>query len=361
VIAHSRPTIESDDIGAADRVLASGYLAQGREVRAFEEDMAALLHMRGGVATNSGTAALHLALLTLGVGPGAEVLIPSYACAALLHAVHLAGARARLVDSEIDGVNMSADDAARRVSPATRAIIVPHLFGTMAEVWAFRRFGIPIIENCAQALGATFQGWPAGETGDITVLSFYATKLITTGEGGMLLSRSSGMLDEARDLRDYDKRASYRLRFNYKLTDLQAAIGRTQLRKLPRFLERRREIARSYQDLLGGLATVYAPIRDSDACYRYVLAVSDPERFIQDMAAGGVECARPVHRPLHELVKSDACPSAARAYRHAVSLPIYPSLTDTETRMVGALAAQALSTRTRSMVAGDQAAQFRSV
>ncbi len=352
MIAHSRPTIESDDIAAANRVLASGYLAQDREVRAFEEDVAALLHLRGGVATNSGTAALHLALLALGVGQGAEVLIPSYACAALLHAVHLAGARACLVDSVTDGVNMSVDDAARRVSPATRAIVVPHLFGTMAEVWAFRRFGIPIIENCAQALGATFQGWPAGETGDITVLSFYATKLITTGEGGMLLSRSSGLLDEARDLRDYDKRANYRLRFNYKLTDLQAAIGRTQLRKLPRFLDRRREIARSYQAELGNLTATYAPIRDGDACYRYVLAVPDPETFIRNMAATGVECARPVHRPLHELVRSNVCPNAARTYQRAASLPLYPSLTETQVRSVGILAAQALHSSKGSMAPG---------
>ncbi len=352
MIAHSRPTIEADDIAATSRVLASGYLAQGQEVRAFEEEMAAWLHLRGGVATSSGTAALHLALLALGVGPGAEVLIPSYACSALLHAVHLVGARARLVDCVIDGVNMSIDDAARRVSPATRAIVVPHLFGTMAEVWSFRRLGIPIIENCAQALGATFQGWPAGETGDITVLSFYATKLITTGEGGMLLSRSDGLLDEARDLRDYDKRANYRQRFNYKLTDLQAAIGRTQLRKLPRFLDRRREIARRYHAVLDNLAATYAPVGDGDACYRYVLSVSDPEAFILDMAADGVECARPVYRPLHELVKSDACPNAGRTYRHAVSLPLYPSLTETQVRMVGTLAAQAVRGSKVKMVAG---------
>jgi dTDP-4-amino-4,6-dideoxygalactose transaminase len=340
MIAHSRPTIEPDDLAEVTPVLLSGHLAQGRVVRAFEQEMAERLGLRDAVATSSGTAALHLALLALGVGAGGEVLIPSYTCVALLHAVHLVGAVARIVDCEPDGVNMWVDAAARQISSATRAVILPHMFGTVAPVPMFRQLGVPIIENCAQALGADSQSRPVGGMGDITVLSFYATKMITTGEGGMLLSRSEGGLAEARDLRDYDNRPDYRLRFNYKMTDVQAALGRSQLRKLSRFVERRRAIAHLYLHALQEVTPTYTPLRMGDAFFRYVLSVPDPEEFIQAAARRGVECKRPVYRPLHELVPAPPCPHADRVFRHAVSLPIYPSLSDTDARTIAALARQ---------------------
>lgn len=343
-IPHSRPTIEADDLAAVDRVLASGHLSQGAEVRAFEEETAAFLGLRGGVATSSGTAALHLALLALGVGPGDEVLIPSYVCAALLHATRFVGARARIVDCEPDGVNISPRDAARKRSPSTKAIIVPHMFGAAAPVEEFRHLGLPIIENCAQALGATLDGRPLGSVGDVTVLSFYATKMITTGEGGMLLSNREGLLDEAHDLRDYDKRPDCRLRFNYKMTDMQAALGRSQLRKLPRFVERRRGLARRYHEVLGERTLVYTPPREGAACYRFVFRVADPKGFVGEMAADGVECNPPVFHPLHVVAGADPCPSAEDVFRHAASVPIYPTLRDEEADAIAALAARAVGT-----------------
>ncbi len=340
LIPHSRPTIEADDIAAVGAVLASGFLAQGKEVRAFEEEMAAFLGLRGGIATSSGTAALHLALLALGVGQGAEVLVPSYTCVALLHAVHLAGARPRIVDVEPEGVNMWVEDAARHVSLATAAIIVPHMFGEVASVEALRMLGVPIIENCAQALGATLQGKPVGSFGDLTVLSFYATKMMTTGEGGMLLSRSQDLLAEVRDLRDYDGRSDYRLRFNYKMTDMQAALGRSQLRKLPRFLDQRRAVARSYHAALDGVVPSYTPPRENTACYRYVIAVPDVSGFAREMLIHGIECKGPVFRPLHELASAALCPHTDKTYRQAVSLPIYPSLTLEKAEAIGRFVAQ---------------------
>lgn len=341
LIPHSRPTIEADDIDAAGRTLASGRLAQGREVQAFEDEVAAFLGLSGGVATSSGTAALHLALLSLGVGPDAEVLIPSYTCVALLHAVHLSGARARIVDCEPGGVNMSPADAALRRSPATKAIIVPHMFGIPAAIDAFRDLGVPVVENCAQALGAAVDGRPVGSFGDVTVVSFYATKMITTGEGGMLLSRSGDVLAEARDLRDYDNRDDYRLRFNYKMTDVQAALGRTQLRKLPRFVDRRREIAQRYHEGLRDVAPSHTPPARGGACYRYVIEVPAVDHFVQTMAARGIESKRPVYRPLHEYEGEAPCLNAAHTFRYAVSLPIYPTLAERDVTTVAAVAAQA--------------------
>lgn len=322
--------MDAEDLHAVGRVLSSGYLAQGDEVRAFEQEVATYIGVRGGVATSSGTAALHLALLTLGVGPGADVLVPSFSCVALLHAVHLTGAEARLVDCGPGDVNMWVDDARRQLTAATKAIIVPYMFGRVVEVDAFRALGVPIVENCAQALGATINGRPVGSRGDVTVLSFYATKMITTGEGGMLLSPAEELLRDARDLRDYDKRPTYRLRFNYKMTDLQAALGRAQLRRLPRFVGRRQEIARRYQEVVGGRVPVFTAPRDTDACYRFVLGVQDVDGFIAGMGSRGIECARPVFRPLHEYGSGVTCPHATQIFRSAVSVPLYPSLGSTE-------------------------------
>lgn len=345
MIPHSQPTIEADDLAAVNRVLLSGHLAQGREVEAFEEEAAAALGQRGGVATSSGTTALHLALLALGVGPGAEVLIPSYTCVALLHAVRLTGATARIVDSEPNGVNMGVESASRLVNAATRAMILPHMFGTLAPLQVFRALGVPIIENCAHALGAAINGSPAGGGGDLTVLSFYATKMITTGEGGMVLSRSDGLLAHVRDRRAYDNRSDDRLRFNYKMTDIQAALGRSQLRKLPRFVERRRALALIYSTALREIIPAYTALREGDAVYRYVVRAPDPEAFIRSTSAQGVECKRPVHRPLDRFVPSPPCPHAAQVFRHAVSLPLYPSLTEDDVRNIAALVARVVDPR----------------
>lgn len=339
VIPHSRPTVAAEDVAAVSRVLKSGNLAQGREVQAFEEEMAATLGLQGGVATSSGTAALHLALLALGLGPGAEVLIPSYTCVAVLHAVHLAGARPRIVDCEPGGVNMWAHDAARQATPATRAVILPHMFGQVAPVEEFHSLGVPVIEDCAQALGAQYRGRPAGSTGDVTVLSFYATKMITTGEGGMVLSRSAPLLAEARDRRDYDGRQDYRQRFNYKMSDVQAALGRSQLRKLSRFVNRRRAIARRYHAALESATQCYTPPDEQAGCYRYVVHVSDVDGFASEMLRHGVECKRPVYQPLHTVVGAQSCSNADRVFQHALSLPLYPSLSDDDAAAIGQLAA----------------------
>jgi perosamine synthetase len=351
VIHHSRPTIEPDDIAAVGRVLESAMLAQGVEVRAFETEVGASLGLPGGVATSSGTAALHLALLALGVGPGDEVLIPSYTCVALLHAVQHAGARARAVDCEPGRPTMSAASAARAMSAQTKAVIVPHMFGTCAPIEKFQSLGIPIIENCAQALGALYRGRPAGSFGDVTVISFYATKLITTGEGGMLLSRSENLLAEARDRRDYDNRPDFKTRFNYKMSDVQAALGRSQLRKLKDFVQRRRELRSAYEEKLGGAGPIYSPLLDGDVPYRYVIGVRDVDRFIGALAQAGVECKRPVFQPLHHFT-GDTCPKAEEVFARAVSLPLYPSLHMAALRKVATRAMEAIEQQRTASGAG---------
>jgi dTDP-4-amino-4,6-dideoxygalactose transaminase len=324
-------------------VLRRGGLAQGVEVAALEAEAGARLGMPSGVAVSSGTAALHLALLALGVGPGDEVIVPSYVCIAPLHAVEYVGATPRLADINPDTYNLDPGDVRRRCTRRTRAIIVPHLFGLPADLDALLRLGIPLIEDCAQAIGAAYRARPVGSFGTVSILSFYATKLVTTGEGGMLLSRDRRLLDRARDRRDYDERRRHAPRFNYKLTDFQAALGRSQLQRLPTMLSRRRALAARYRRGWSALP-VRLPAPDdirTHAYHRFVLSCPQTAAGVaRRLASHGVVARPPVFQPIHRTLSLTGFPGTEHAYRHALSIPIYPTLTRKETEAVmGALRA----------------------
>lgn len=340
-IPHSRPALGEGELQAVAELLRSGLIAQGERVAAFERELARRLGARGGVATSSGTAALHLALLALNVGEGDEVLIPSYACAALLHAVQAVRAIPRLVDSDPGSFNMDPEAARMACTPKAKALIVVHSFGLPAELDALRELGLPLIEAGAHALGASYRGRPVGSIGEVTVFSFYATKLITTGEGGMLLSNDARLLVAGRDLREYDQKGDGRPRFNYKLTDLQAALGLVQLDRLPEFLGRREGIAAHYRERLHALP-LEAPLAPPDRArvyYRYVVKGPLPaDHYLARLQALGVEARRPVFQPLHRYLGGGDFPGAEDAWKKAVSLPLYPSLLDAEIERVAAAA-----------------------
>lgn len=338
-VPHSRPTLGDDERAALAEVVASGQLAQGPRVAAFERAMADRLGVRGAVAVSSGTAALHLALLALGVGPGDEVLVPSYACAALLHAARAAGATPRLVDVDPATFNIDPDAAKRVRSPRCRALIVVHAFGLPADLDALLALGVPVIEDAAQALGARHGTRPVGSAGAVGITSFYATKLMTTGEGGMLFGDDERILGVARDLREYDEKRDDRLRFNYKMTDLAAALGLVQARRLPAFLDRRRRIADLYRARLGSSPLRHPPDPPGRVYHRYV--VTGPraaEHYLGRLDAAGVDARRPVFQPLHRYLGLTGFPGADEAGARAVSLPCYPSLSDAELERVVAAA-----------------------
>jgi len=333
VIPHSRPTVGEADLHAVAEVLKSGLIAQGDKVAGFEQEMATMLGVKGGVAVSSGTAGLHLALLALDVGEGDEILLPTYACSALLHAVRAVRAIPRFVDCDPSTFNMDPDSAREACSPRAKAVIVVHSFGLPADLDDLQGLGLPLIEAAAQALGAFHRGRPVGSVGDVAVFSFYATKLITTGEGGMLLSNDERVLAVARDLRESDRKGNDRTRFNYKMTDFQGALGVTQLRRLPSFLERRQIVASAYRASLQELP-LQLPLGSPDALrvyYRYV--VNGPlsaEGYLARLQGLGVEARRPVFQPLHRCLGLKGFPGADEAWERAISLPLYPSLSDDE-------------------------------
>lgn len=340
MIPHSRPSIDQEEIRAVTEVLQSGHLAQGAVVERFERGMAAYLGVAGGVAVNSGTMALEVALRVLGIGPGDEVILPSYVCAAPWQAVQRVGAQARLVDIEPETFQLSAELVRAAITSKTRAIIVPHLFGLPADLTALAGLGMPIIEDCAQTLGATEQGRAVGSVGTLTVCSFYANKLLCAGEGGMVLSDDPVLLERARALREYDSAPSLNSQAtNLKMTDLQAAIGLAQLDRLPGFLERRVSLAREYRAALAGTSAILpaVPAGRTHVYYRFVVRMSKRKSGSDELSdrigrleRAGVQCRKPVFRSLHRYLDLDGFPASEAAEYEALSIPLYPALADEE-------------------------------
>lgn len=331
MIPHSRPAVGEEEKRACCAVLDSLQLAQGEKVAEFERAFAGFVNRRYAAAVSSGTAALTLALRALDLSAKDEVLIPSYQCAALLHAVAHAGARPVLVDIDLEDFNLSVDDVKKKMSRRAKAVIIPHSFGRAGRVRELLKLGIPVIEDGTQALGAHVGEPSVGSFGVLSVFSFYATKMITTGEGGMVLTDSKRLAGRILDGRDYDKKETHHLRTNSKMTDLAAAIGIEQLKKLPFFIERRRQIAGQYARNLGGLGFILpqeGEARDH-VYYRYVVRIPKKLKAVmKNMESGGVEVKRPVFKPLHRYLNypDAAFPAASRAMAEACSLPIFPSL-----------------------------------
>ena len=326
IIAHNKPTFDKAEEIAAIKVLRSGWVAQGKEVEAFENEFCTFLGLSKGhaVAVSSGTAALFLALTVLGA-KGKKVSLPVYACSALRNATGLSGGKEILLDTEKGSPNVDLNQLNK--SGADLAI-VPHMFGLPVDISKVK--GMDIIEDCAQALGASVKGIPVGLQGKVGIFSFYATKLMTSGgQGGMVVSKDKTMIDSIRDFREFDQRHDDKSRFNFQMTDLQAAIGRIQLNKLPSFLKRRSEIFEQYKrsglDMLDIEDNAIKPIR-----YRAVLRTRDPKGIISSLERKGVKAIIPIED--WELLK--VMPNALKLTKGTVSLPLYPSLKDTEVDVI---------------------------
>ena len=330
-IPHNKPTLGEEEARAAAKVVRSGFVAQGSEVELFEKEFCRFLGLTPGhaVAVSSGTAALFLALWGLKAS-GKKVSFPVYTCSSLRNAVRMAGASEVLLDISEGSPNLDA----RKVSGCGSDIaIVPHMYGLPVDISTLRS---PVIEDCAQALGSYVGDTPAGLQGEVGIYSFYATKLITTGgQGGMLVSRNKTLVDSIRDYREFDYRRDQRIRFNFQMTDLQAAIGRVQLRKLPVFLLRRSQIFEKYRadglDLLD--ITCYNRKKVAPVRFRAVIRTKSPRKFLASMSKKGITGIVPI-RDWELLGTPKLFPNAYRLTQETVSLPIYPILTDEDVNSI---------------------------
>ncbi len=267
-----RPWLGEEEAAAAAEAVASGWVAQGPRVARFEEAFAAAIGADHAVAVSSCTTALHLALIAARIGPGDEVVVPSLSFIATANAVRYVGARPVFADVDLATQNLVPETVAPHLSPCTRAVILVDQAGVPADLDAMRALcdplGITVIEDAACAAGSAYRGRPAGAGAELAAYSFHPRKLITTGEGGMVTTQDPAVAARIRRLREHgmDISAADRHRsrqpvlesytevgFNFRMTDIQAAIGLVQLRKLGEMVVRRRELAQRYQRLLGDI------------------------------------------------------------------------------------------------------------
>lgn len=340
MIPLARPLIGDEEKAAVARVLDSGGIAQGPEVAAFEDEFAAIVEGRTCVAVNSGTAALHLGLLALGVGPGDEVIVPSFTFAATANTVAMTGAAPVFADIEPDSFCLDPDAVAAAVSPRTAAIMPVHLYGHPAAMDRLQavadRHHLAVVEDAAQAHAATFNGHPAGALGDAGAFSFYPTKNMTTAEGGMITTADAGVARQARLLRNQGMETAYHnelIGLNCRMTDLAAAIGRVQLSKLAEWTKARRAVAASFDQRLHGVRRPRVDDRVEHAYHQYTVRAGDRDALrahLQDRGIGcGVYYPVPVHR-LPSFGRELDLPETERAAHEVLSLPVRPDLTDDE-------------------------------
>lgn len=343
LIPAARPIIGDEERAAVDAVLRSGMLAQGPEVAAFESEFSA--ELGGGrptAAVNSGTSGLHLGLLAAGIGPGDEVVVPSFTFAATANAVALAGATPVFADIEPASFNLDAASVESVVGPRTAAIMPVHLYGHPADMAALtavaERHGLALFEDAAQAHGATIDGRQVGTFGRFAMFSLYPTKNMTSGEGGMVVSADEATDQRVRLLRNQGMARQYENEiagFNARMTDLHAAIGRVQLRKLAGWTADRRRNAARLDAELEGVLTPPVAAGVEHVYHQYTIRVAEDRdgfaRALRDEfgVATGVYYPTPVHR-LPSFGRTDDLPETERAAATVLSLPVHPSLTDSD-------------------------------
>ena len=362
-----KPWTGEEEVEAAAGVIRSGWVSQGPKVMEFERAVAGFVGAAYGVATNSCTSALHLALYLSGVRPGDDVILPSFTCMACANAVHHAGAHPVFADINERTYNIDPRSAEMVLTAKTRAILVIHQIGLPADVAPFaelaRKHGLALVEDGACSLGATLHGKRVGSIAGPTCFSFHPRKMITTGEGGMITTDNPGLADKARVLRatgasisDLERHQAkgallqqyHEVGYNYRMTDIQAAIGLVQMGRLQSMLAQRLAQARRYDEVLHSveeIETPYVPPYATHAYSSYMIrlrptAKTDRDSVLRALVQRGISCRigiqplhrEPLYREAHEHIHLPVTEDAART---TLFLPIYPGLPEEDqTRVI---------------------------
>jgi dTDP-4-amino-4,6-dideoxygalactose transaminase len=349
LIRLARPDVGRTEADAVAEVLESGQLTMGAKVEELEAELARACEVRHAVAVSSGTAALHLAVLALGLGEGDEVLVPAYTFPATANVVALAGARPVLVDVDPETMNLDLDRVAAALTPRTRAVLAVHLFGrplAWERLEAAVPGGVTLVEDAAGALGARRRGRACGSLGALACLSFHPRKIVTTGEGGAVTTDDEALADAVRRLRHHGIEPSEAFEisapgFNYRLSDILCAVGIPQLRRLDELLEARTRVAAGYTERLAGLVeTPAAEDGDTHGWQAYVVRLDRRDECLAALRAEGIEAQIGTYA-LHRLAayrEQGAFPGADRSFERALALPLHSRLAESELdRVAGVL------------------------
>jgi len=354
------PKIGEEEVQAVVRVLRSGMLTSGLGagpmVTELEKKFADFAGVKHAVAVNTGTAALHSAVMACGVKQGDEVILPSFTFVATAEAVVLAGGKPVFTDINSETYNLSVSAVEKSITKNTKAILPVDLYGFSADMKPLReiaqKHGLALIEDAAQAHGATYAGKPAGNFADVACWSLYASKNMTTGEGGIVTTNDDQIDETLRMIRTHGEKAKYSslmLGTNYRMSEIQAAIGNVQLEKLPSFLAKRRQNAKQLTKILKANKRLVLPCESKDAqhsWYLYTARLKDcteTERntLMEELKKKGIgaECyyLNPVHQmPFYrENFKSVKLPETEKASKQVFSLPIHPGVTTEQVDFIG--------------------------
>jgi perosamine synthetase len=344
----SAPDVTEDEIQAVSEVLRTPHLSLGPKLEEFEEALENYIGVSNAVAISSGTSALHLSIRALGIGEGDEVIVPSFAFIAVANAVRYERAIPVFADIEPKTLNLDSRSIEARITHRTKAIIVVHTFGCPADLDAIldiaRRHRLHVIEDCCEAIGAEFRGKKVGTFGDVGVFGFYPNKQITTGEGGAVVTDSAAIANSVRRLRnqgrDYSKGwfQHSELGYNYRISEINCALGVGQLRRIDQILKRREEIAQTYDRHLSGnghlrLPVLSVPLRKI-SWFVYVVRLEaqynefQRDWIVEEMSQRGIGTGRyfaPIHlQPIYKRqAPSELCPVTEAAASRTVALPFF--------------------------------------
>ncbi len=360
-IPYGRQSVDKDDIAAVADVMRSNWLTTGPKIPEFEKAVADYCGAVHGVAVSSGTAALHAAMHAIDIGPGDEVIVPAMTFAATANCVVYQGGTPVFADVEADTLRLDPANVLQKITPRTKAIIAMDYAGQSCDYDSLReiarRHGLFLVADACHALGAEYKGHKTGTLADLTVFSFHPVKHITTGEGGMIITDHADFASRMRIFRNHGITTDHRQReatgawqyemaelgYNYRITDIQCALGISQLKKLPNWIKRRQEVAASYDQAFSG-TDIHPLVRRgqlSHAYHLYVVRVANRDRVFEKMRAAGIGVnvhylpvyLHPYYRQNYDIA-DNLCLAAEKAYKIILSLPLYPGMRERDVSRV---------------------------